>query len=382
MTVAASSILPDNLRGRIEVIPIDAIEIPDERFRDADLSVVSLVDSIERQGLQQPIGVKEVRSLGLCYRLIWGRRRVEAHRVYTDRLGDRIEAKIFPEELPDEWANILELEENEQRQDLTADERARHTMRVAALIKMLEDRDESLAKSEISQPTTRRGHKGIVQKVAEAQRVDQASVRKRVDKVAERIGEPVDLQKDDPQELLRKADQFERTPKAEKRRQQDRENRARRQDNQFKHESDPLWLLAHLESVMAWEMDRAASWVAELEMHSLNYLVHRVPPLQTKLGELIHVVKAERKRRADKRDERNFESFDDAIEAATGAQEDLEDILATQEPDAAETAPMEDLDEPAKPKRAPIVCAAEGCTNERPKQRGRPPIGWRCAKHA
>ena len=65
-----------------------------------------------------------------------------------------------------------------------------------------------------SKPTTGRGNKGIVQKVAERAHVDQAAVRKHARKVAVAIGEPVDLQLDTPAELARKAGKFKKTPKA------------------------------------------------------------------------------------------------------------------------------------------------------------------------
>jgi hypothetical protein len=77
-------------------------------------------------------------------------------------------------------------------------------------------KSESLTKSDFTsedRQRTGRGHKGIYQKVAERQRVDQAAVRKRAAKVAERIGEPVDLDRDPPAELERKAAKFKATAK-------------------------------------------------------------------------------------------------------------------------------------------------------------------------
>jgi hypothetical protein len=46
------------------------------------------------------------------------------------------------------------------------------------------------------------------QKVTERQKVDQGAIRKRVAKVAETIGEPVDLNRDSGAELTRKAKTF------------------------------------------------------------------------------------------------------------------------------------------------------------------------------
>ena len=91
-----------------------------------------------------------------------------------------------------------------------------HTLELAAEIKKIESQGEAANsdKSDFAPPTTGRGHKGIVQKVAERQNVDQAAVRKRAQKVADTIGEPVDLQKDTPEELTRKAAKFREAPKA------------------------------------------------------------------------------------------------------------------------------------------------------------------------
>lgn len=223
--------LPDELRGEHELAVVNNIDLPADRARDADLSpesIAKLADAIARDGLMQPIGV---RRTGLRYKLIWGRRRLEAYRSHADRLGRYIHAVVYPYELPSAWARVLEIDENEKRQDLTIDERAAHAIELAAAIKMIEESasQESLTKSDLTgetKPTTGRGHKGIVQKVAERQKVDQAAVRKRAQKVAEAIGEPIDLQADPPAELERKAAKFKaavktsggrrRTPKAPK----------------------------------------------------------------------------------------------------------------------------------------------------------------------
>jgi ParB-like chromosome segregation protein Spo0J len=167
-------------------------------------SRAELAASIARQGLQHPIAVKRA---GPRWLLIAGRRRLEAYRT-TPALGSSLVAEVYPEEMPGEWARILEIDENANRQDLTPDERAAHSIELAAAIKSLEEkaRSESLTKSDFTEDvrsTTGRGHKGIVQKVAERQKVDQAAVRKRAKKVAETIGEPVDLDRDPPAELRR-----------------------------------------------------------------------------------------------------------------------------------------------------------------------------------
>jgi hypothetical protein len=186
-------------------VPLDAIVCQSDRVREANLDVGDLADSIARQGLQEAIGVKRD---GLSYVLIWGRRRLEAFRTNSDRLGPAINAMVYPEDLADEWARILEIDENARRQDLTQDERVTHTIRLAAEIK-------SLIGSEFEgKPQTGRGNKGIIQKIAEIRKVDQAAVRRHAERAAEAIDEPVDLQKDSPGELTRKAKKFkEKTSK-------------------------------------------------------------------------------------------------------------------------------------------------------------------------
>ena len=64
---------------------------------------------------------------------------------------------------------------------------------------------------------TGRGHKGLVQKTAERLGVDQAAVRKRAQKVAEVTGETVDIERDPPAELTRKAEKFKESAKPARR---------------------------------------------------------------------------------------------------------------------------------------------------------------------
>jgi hypothetical protein len=197
------------------LVDVAAITIPTTRLRDADLDVGELAQSIRRQGLQQRIGVKRAVEGG-GFVLIWGRRRLEAYRKHPELLGTEVPAVIYPSGLPAAWARVLEIDENARRQDLTPDERAAHAVELAAELKSLEGKGVNSDKSDFSgspAPTTGRGHKGTVQKVAERQRVDQATVRKRAQKVAETIGEPVDLDKDPPAELTRKAEKFRQASK-------------------------------------------------------------------------------------------------------------------------------------------------------------------------
>ena len=89
----ASASLPENLR-RAPDNSVNAIDWSDVRSREADLEALDdLADSIGRQGLQQPIGVKRN---GARFDLIWGRRRPEVYRSYPDGHGFYIEAVVYP----------------------------------------------------------------------------------------------------------------------------------------------------------------------------------------------------------------------------------------------------------------------------------------------
>jgi ParB-like chromosome segregation protein Spo0J len=83
----------------------------------------------------------------------------------------------------------------------------------------------------------------------------------------------------------------------EQRRQQARENRANRQTAQFEQGRDPLFLIGQLHSALDWRLDHAEAWVAGLDQSYLKKLAHKIPRMQTKVGELQHVVKNERRRR-------------------------------------------------------------------------------------
>ena len=134
-----STTLPDELRGERAWLFVPHIDWPEDRARAADLSpaaIAELAESIARQGLQQPIGVKDT---GDRYLLIWGRRRLEAYRAHRERLGQEIAAVVYPEGLPVEWARVLEIDENAHRQDLTTDERTAHAVELAAAIKTIEE---------------------------------------------------------------------------------------------------------------------------------------------------------------------------------------------------------------------------------------------------
>jgi ParB-like chromosome segregation protein Spo0J len=215
-----------NMTDVIESVPVDNITVAQDRRRPMDREKVDeLAESIRRQGLLQPIGVQRLADR---YRLIWGAHRFEAwaHLLREERNSDEsraalkrwaeIPAVVYPADLPEPMVTVLEIEENLRRKELTDAEKQEHTLRLAAALKQLEAEsrnDSEFTNSEEPKPATGRGHKGEVQKVAERLGVDHGTVRNRVRKAAEIIGEPIDLAQDKPAELTRKADKIRRMAK-------------------------------------------------------------------------------------------------------------------------------------------------------------------------
>jgi hypothetical protein len=99
-------------------IPVNQIDVGERRRQDFG-DVKALAAGIKRVGLLEPILVD--RNGGASYRLIFGHRRLEAHRM----LGlPTIRAQLC-EELTEAQLRAIELEENENRKSLTESERTR-----------------------------------------------------------------------------------------------------------------------------------------------------------------------------------------------------------------------------------------------------------------
>jgi len=96
--------------GNFAVIPVNSITVPDERQRKDFSDIESLAESIRQRGLIHPIVVQRE---GLI--LIAGERRLRAHK----HLGfDNITVQ-FSDELDPTQLQLIELEENVKRRDLT-----------------------------------------------------------------------------------------------------------------------------------------------------------------------------------------------------------------------------------------------------------------------
>ena len=111
---------------KVQDISIDKIEIPDNRLGYNRKRVNALVDSISLIGLQHPIGITK------SYNLIHGRNRIAA---YVELERNTIPAIIH--DLDSMLAEIAEIDENLQRNSMTALERAAAMKRRKAIYETL-----------------------------------------------------------------------------------------------------------------------------------------------------------------------------------------------------------------------------------------------------
>jgi ParB/RepB/Spo0J family partition protein len=169
MTAQRTTIQPERTHA---LLGLSNIRVPAERLRalSSDDSIKELAASIERNGLLQPIGVQRLNGAE-HYRLIWGCNRYRAFSYLAEAAGadpvwSQIPATVYPPEMPASWLAVLEIEENLRRIELTPDEKAEHTLRLAAVLKELAPEFKSLSGTEF-EPATGRGHKGMVQMVAD-----------------------------------------------------------------------------------------------------------------------------------------------------------------------------------------------------------------------
>jgi ParB-like nuclease domain len=145
----------------IESIPIYLIEVGTRQRPIDDGKVHDLAQSIERQGLLQPIGVKMPENGSDRYPLIFGAHRVRA---FQELRRPHIPAYILPPDLQPEEYLLIELQENCVRNDLTGAQRKAYTAEVARLLSTLAENSHILIEndewfkelikvSNVSQPT-------------------------------------------------------------------------------------------------------------------------------------------------------------------------------------------------------------------------------------
>jgi len=131
-------------RANREVRPIglDRIDVLDSARPVDQKTVDDLYESIHRNGLLQPIGVRRNPDKPGYVTLIWGRHRYEAfqkgYRLNYPREGHwvTIPAVFYTESLTPNDAEMLTLLENLQRHELSAAEKDSHRARIAVLLKV------------------------------------------------------------------------------------------------------------------------------------------------------------------------------------------------------------------------------------------------------
>jgi ParB-like chromosome segregation protein Spo0J len=157
-------------------VEITSIEVGDRLLKPDTQLINDLAKDLAERGLLQRIGVR-ARADGK-HDLIWGRHRFEA----AVKLG---------------WIS---------------EERDVHRARLGALLK----------ERQADKPPTGlavsgkggRGRRGVKSRVADAEGVTKQAIEKSERRIAKTIGEPIDLERDTPAELRRKADKVRAAPQA------------------------------------------------------------------------------------------------------------------------------------------------------------------------
>lgn len=123
------------------LVPVDRIEVGDQNLRDLEVDdgLVELAADIASRGMLQPIGVRRLPTG--AYQLLWGLRRLRAHR-YLRRSA--IEA-VIRDEAGEDIIDVA-LAENLQRRQLTLEEECRAIGRMA---------DSGLSPAQISHRVSR-----------------------------------------------------------------------------------------------------------------------------------------------------------------------------------------------------------------------------------
>jgi len=206
-----------DLQDALEKAPITAeprevkpIHIFSPEGREVDENIVArLVKSLTRHGqLIHPILLLDQGASR--YRLIAGRNRLEAWtRCYGEQLP--IPAKVYPPDTPDALSEILEIEENLRRKELTAADRQVQTIRLFAAYKKL-DNEKPATELPVSGSSAKsatsggRGKKAATAKLAGELGLSKTAVQKRIKAAEAAIDEEIDPDRDTPEELERKAD--------------------------------------------------------------------------------------------------------------------------------------------------------------------------------
>jgi len=123
----------------VDDLPLSQILSPLPRKRPVDAAkVLDLAKSLEQQGLYQAIGV--LPQADGTYLLVFGAHRLEAAR----QLGwETIAASLLPPDLADEEYQLIELQENSARHDLTGAQRKAYTAEIGRLLSQMAKKSHS-----------------------------------------------------------------------------------------------------------------------------------------------------------------------------------------------------------------------------------------------
>jgi hypothetical protein len=147
MSAGVRGELLSQLASDVQKIPCDSINPPTNRKRPLDRKAMeNMRESILDTGLAQPIGIR--CTLGKGYEVVFGAHRLavwqelfaEAQKA-NDQFGMKrwheIPAIVYPDEMSDEMARLLEINENDIRLDLTTAQRQANAGERAELRKVL-----------------------------------------------------------------------------------------------------------------------------------------------------------------------------------------------------------------------------------------------------
>jgi hypothetical protein len=124
----------------IQQIPVSDIDVV-ARQREIDpVHVAEIMDSISQQDLFQPIGVQPYQQgIGTRYKLVWGAHRLEAFKCLS---RDLVPAKVIADEASESYCQMLEIQENLARSDLTNAQRKAFAAKVLILKQQLKESGE------------------------------------------------------------------------------------------------------------------------------------------------------------------------------------------------------------------------------------------------
>jgi ParB/RepB/Spo0J family partition protein len=128
-------------------IALDSIYVGPRRRPVDSNAVRDIAQSIERQGLLQPIGVKPADddTSACAWVLVFGAHRLGAH-VLLQR--ETIEARILEAGLSEEEYLLIELQENSARNDLTKGQRKAYAAEMGRLLSKLAKDSHSLSETQ------------------------------------------------------------------------------------------------------------------------------------------------------------------------------------------------------------------------------------------